>query len=258
MARKRFLAYSCPHEPIVNRGWFNWLIGKIEEHKPDYIVCLGDLYEGKAAKRWPAWSDEKWTLEDEHRAVVQHIEAVNSAGRDAIKYWLYGNHDENLFGNAPDRIHEDLKDAIQWRNHALVSVALSSWRVVAQYGHRVRLRLGPLTFQHGVDITSGLAREGQLAAYYGTPYGLYIRGHTHKPLPVSRVEWGQFPLPYWFANPGTGADWKRMHYMDRCSMARWGRGCIIGEASGIEQRRSAYGSKQWSAETLIHSMAIDE
>lgn len=232
------------------------MIRQIEDFKPDSIVNLGDWYEGKAAKRWPSWSDEKWSLADEHRAVAQQAEAIRAAAPDASLYWLYGNHDDNLFGMQPDRIKDDLKDAVQWRSNVLAAKALEPWQVIEKYGHRVRLRLGPVTFQHGCDTSVASDRDGSYL--YGVPYGLYVRGHTHRPCPVTRAQERRTPMPFWYANPGTGAEWDRMHYMDRCSMALWGRGVVVGEIpqSAVTQRRTAYASRCWDAELRVHSTAM--
>lgn len=253
----RFAAFSCLHAPITDPKYFAWLIKQLEEFKPAHVVNLGDWYEGKAAKRWPSWSDEKWSLEDEHRAVYRQAQALNDACPDAQFYWLYGNHDDNLFGIQPDRIADDLKDSVQWDRRADLSEELALWKVVRKYNHREKLRLGPVTFQHG--CAANVSAEKDSSYLYGTPYGLYIQGHTHRPVRVTRAEERQKFLPFWYANPGCGADWGRMHYMDRMSMAKWGRGLIVGEIpeSSIRESRTAYASKNWDAELRIHSMAHD-
>lgn len=252
----KFIAFSCLHAPITNREYLSWLVGLVEDEQPDTLVNLGDWYEGKAAKRWPAWSDEKWSLQDEHQAVAAQAGLLNAAAPGAAKVWLYGNHDDNLFGMQPDRISEDLKDAVQWKNNKDVSEALEDWLVVDRYSHRARFRLGPVTFQHGCDISASSDKDG--AYLYGVPFGLYVRGHTHRPLQVTRCQERRVPMPYWTTNPGTGIDFDRCHYMDRMSMALWGRGVIVGEVpdSSVKQHRTAYASKNWDAELRIHSTAM--
>lgn len=249
----KFLAVSCLHAPVTDKGYWKWLLALIQDFKPDVFVNLGDWYEGKPAKRWPAWSDEDWTMLDEHNAVQAQAEAINDLLPDAKKVWMYGNHDDNVFGTAPDRIQEDVRTAIRWQNQRGVSDALSSWKVIDKYTHRTRYRLGPITFQHGCSTQGSAERDGSYL--YGTPYGLYICGHTHRPVEVTQARERQVRLPYWYANPGCGANWDRMHYMDRLSMGLWGRGAIIGETAGADQSRTAYASKQWDAQLLIHSMA---
>lgn len=102
---KRIVAFSCLHAPITHKGYFDWLIGQIEESKPHYIVNLGDWYEGKWAKRWAKHKDENWSVLDEHKAVAEQAKAINLAAPKATKIWLYGNHDDNSFNVHPDRRH---------------------------------------------------------------------------------------------------------------------------------------------------------
>lgn len=157
----------------------------------------------------------------------------------------------------PDRIPEDIKDAVQWRHRSDVSSALKGWEVVTEYKHDTVWRLGCITFQHSVPAT--VASDKDLCYDYGTPYGLLIRGHTHRPMRVTQCQERKSLLPYWYANPGCGAEWDRMHYMDRCSRVLWGRGCIVGELpeSSVRQSRTAYAAKNWDAELRVHSTARD-
>lgn len=248
----KFLAISCLHAPITSPRYWDWLIKQIEDFKPDVFVNCGDWYEGKPAKRWPAWSDEDWTMLDEHAAVAKQAKVINELvpGR---KIWIHGNHEDNAFGNSPNRIPEDIRSAIRWEHNADMSAAMKDWTVITRYSHRSCYRLGPITFQHGCATTGSAEKD---ASYlYGSPYGLYICGHTHTCVPVTQARERRVRLPFWYANPGCGADWDRMHYMDRFSMALWGRGAIIGETAGVEQRRRAYASKQWDAELRIQEMA---
>lgn len=196
-------------------------------------------------------------MEDEHLSVASQISQINDlvAGQ---KVWLYGNHDDNIFTLHPDRIPADTIDSLHWRQNKFAAEAFENWTVIEEYGHRPRYRLGPITCQHGCAISD---KAEQDAAYqYGTPWGLYVSAHTHRPTLVTRARERKVRLPYWFANVGTGADWSRMHYMDRMSMGLWGRGCLVGEVteSSVANRKSTYGSKQWDAEIRIHSWAADE
>ena len=158
-------------------------------------------------------------------------------------------------GAQPDRIPADIRDAVQIMNFTPAAKALEGWQIVEEYSHRTKIRRGPVTFQHG--CSTGKTAEKDAAYDYGTPFGLYICGHTHRPLEVTRAEERGRWLPYWYANPGTGICFKRCHYMDRLSMAKWGRGCIVGEipASSVRESRTAYASKNWDAELRTHSFA---
>lgn len=251
----KFVAVSCLHAPLTDRSYFEWLLSFLEGTQPDYFINLGDWYEGKPAKRFDAWPDEKWGILTEHKEVARQANAFNEVLPNAKKVWLYGNHDDNTFGIAPDRVKEDVREAIRWQENKDVAPALKDWTVIEEYSHRAKFRLGPVTFQHGCDVAMN---SMQKAAYlYGGPYGLYVCGHTHRPLQTTQAEHLGIRLPYWYANPGCGADWDRMHYMKRMSMAKWGRGLIVGEVSksAVSNRKSTYSSKQWDAELKVHSWA---
>lgn len=252
MAMTKFMAVSCLHAPITSKSYWSWLTKLVQDFQPDVFVNLGDWYEGKPAKRWPAWSDEDWTMLDEHNAVAGQAEALNGLMPEAKKVWLWGNHESNTMGDSPDRIPDDLKSIIHWRNNPRVLSAMSGWKVIEAYTHRTKFRLGPITFQHGCSTQQAAEKDGSYL--YGTPYGLYIQGHTHRPLAVTQCRERQVRLPFWYANPGCGADWERMHYMDRMSMGLWGRGAIIGETAGADQSRAAYMSKQWDAQLVVQEM----
>ncbi len=113
-------------------------------------------------------------------------------------------------------------------------------------------RLGQCTFQHG--SWTQLNCERKAAYLYGTPYGLYTCGHTHRPIEVTRAISDGIRMPYWYANPGTGINTERTRYMDRLSMAQWGRGAIVGELpdSAVANSRTAYTKKNWDAELRMH------
>jgi len=253
MANYKFCAFSCLHAPITHKGYFDWLIKQIEEHKPDVVVNLGDWYEGLAGSRHQRDPRHNWTLWDEHRAVAEQARAINDAAPSATRrVWLAGNHDDNTFGIHGDRIPPDLREVVQWRNNAEVKDALKGW-ITKEYKHGARWYLGQVSFGHGCPVTDAAAKDE--AYLYGVPFGLDIRGHTHRPEPITQARERKAILPYWYANPGTGAEWNRMFYMARQSTALWGRGCIIGEAKCAGEGREVKATRNWDAELLVHSWA---
>jgi len=249
--RVRILAFGCLHAPITHGPFFNWIIRQIEEFKPDHIVNLGDWYEGLAASRWPRHDEQGWSVYDEHRAVLNQAIAINTASPESKKHWLYGNHDDNLFGSQPNRIPKELREAVQWRNKPENCNALNGWNVIPEYGDRVRLRLGPITFQHGTKTSMAGLRDSSYD--HGTPFGLHVSAHTHRPEPITQARERRSLLPYWFCNVGTGIDYSKAFYMQRNSIALWGRGICLIEAPGVSQSRTAYASKQWDAELRLFS-----
>jgi predicted MPP superfamily phosphohydrolase len=248
------IAFSCPHSGVTSEEWFNWLIKQIEDFKPQFMVNLGDNYEGKIAKRWAKWEDEKWTHLDEHKAAARLAREINERV-EGEKVWLYGNHDDNVFGTQPDRIPADMRDALHWRNNVETAQAFQDWKVYETYTHRTYHRIGQVTFQHG--CATNQTAEKDAAYLYGVPHGLYVCGHTHRPVPVTRAQERKVRLPYWYANAGCGVDYSRLHYMDRLSTGLWGRGCLAIEISesSVSNSKAFYGSSQWSAELRIESWA---
>jgi len=253
----RILNFTDNHAPLTHKPWWDWVLAQIEDFKPDWIVNTGDWLEGKPSKRFAHHSDETWSALDEIRALCEQAEAVNRVAPDAKKVWLWGNHDDNALGDLPERVPDDLKPLMNWRN-IRGTEALEQWAIHETYSHEYRYRLGPIVFQHGCEVSKDGLRSLKDQAYqYGVPNGLHVSGHTHKPVPVTRCEERSISLPYWVVNAGTGADWERMHYMDRCSKQKWGRGCVLIETTeaSVRDSKSAYAKPQWSAELRVHSMA---
>jgi 3',5'-cyclic AMP phosphodiesterase CpdA len=249
------MAYGCLHAPITHQGYFNWLIKQVEDFKPDVLVNLGDWYEGLAGSRHSRDPRHNWSLLDEHKAVAAQAEAINLAAPHALKVWLAGNHDDNAFGIHADRIPKDLRDVVQWRANERVNKALEGWKVYSDYHHGARFYAGQVSFGHGCPVTDASAKDE--AYCYGVPFGLDIRAHTHRPEMVTQARERKVVLPYWYANTGTGADWDKMHYMDRQSKALWGRAMVYGELTCARDKfcKETYGGPNWVAETKVYNWA---
>lgn len=253
----RIIAFGDLHAPLTHAPYFDWLLGQIEDFRPHYVVNVGDWFEALAAKRWARYPDEKWTAQDEVQAVVAQAAAINAVAPDARKVWLYGNHDDNLFGCHPDRIPVDLREIVNWRMMRGTE-ALESWEEKTTYTHGFRFRLGPVTFQHGCDVSKdGLRAMFGSAILYSSQNGLLVQGHSHKPVHPQECEIRSLPTRFWVANAGCGCEWDRMHYMDRFQKAKWGRGCLLIEtsASACKVGNTAFARKAWDAELRIHSLA---
>lgn len=137
----------------------------------------------------------------------------------------------------------------------MIERSCEGWLVKQKYGARERFSVGPVTFQHGSAANVYSGRDQ--AVLYGSPYGLHVSGHTHRPAQVMQAYLtSRVPLPYWHANAGCMCDWTKMHYVERLNIATWGHGLVVGECSGkIGEGRVAFHSKQWDAETRIFRMA---
>jgi len=255
----KIISFGDRHAPLTHKGWFEWLLKLIEEENPDCLVDVGDMFEGLAGKRWDRWPEEKWSAKDEISEVVRQAELIKSVSPNSRKVWLWGNHEDNLFSCNPGRISPDLKEMMSWRNQRGTEI-LEEWEEKSNYKHSYRFRIGPITFQHGCDISKdGVRSMFDSAVLYGHQNGLLVQGHSHKPIHPTECEIRSLPTRFWVANSGCGCDWDRMRYMDRFQKSKWGRGALIITCSrgDVTSGRTAVPKKNWDAELRIHSTARD-
>jgi hypothetical protein len=89
----------------------------------------------------------------------------------------------------------------------------------------------------------------------GVPNGLFLRGHSHSPCPITqaRLSAGGVPLPYWYGNVGTLGPLKP-EYANRDRTYDWGRAYAWGEA---RIGRAVLPRRQWTGTVEILGMASD-
>lgn len=241
-----FLAFSCPHCPLEDKEAIDWLIGEIGERKPNVIVHLGDGHEADSASRWP--SEYSWTLAEEFKSHDDLLGRIRGAHPGARRVFLPGNHDANI--QAIGRIDKKLRDLCDYRDR---EPELKHWEQPAEYiydRYKGVFRLGQVTFAHGYE--SGVGADEIQSITLGVPYGLYVGGHTHKPLPVTQAKrTSAIPLPFWFANAGTMRDIWDVPYMERKRRHQWGQATVIGEVAITKSPRM---TRQWNAETVVYRM----
>ena len=248
MTIERFLAFSCMHVPYQDDSAVDWLLQQIESHKPDTIVCLGDVLDAAAASRFAG--EHEHSLIDEYKQTDAILQRIRDAAYTAKLVWCMGNHEDNLMSE--NRIPKDLRELTCFRNH------------MAQAGHWQTLeyrynsnscvyRIGQVAFYHGFKF--GDRANDDHCIQFGDQWGLTVMGHTHRPEPVTRVRVRSgIYLKQWFANVGTLCDFDQMRYASRRNTEQWGQGCIVGEAMQLKSpRRGRY----WDAEVRIRKMAWD-
>lgn len=249
----RVFAHGCLHFPTTDNDYLEWCYKIIEQFQPHVIVNLGDLYEGLAGSRHARHSNQKWDAFTEHLAVSKYLQRIAEISPQSKKVWLYGNHDDNFFNPHPDRVPEDMLRAISWDTNSKVCDLFADWTVVPKYAHGVRWHLGQISFGHGVELSNS---GGKDEAYnFGTPNGLDIRAHTHKPERVSQCQERKAILPFSYANVGTGAIWDEMRYMDRNNKQLWGRGAFVGFSNCSANGKECFATKQWGGDVFMHSWA---
>lgn len=253
MSTVKFIAFSCPHCPLEDPEAIGWLVEQIGTRSPDVIVHLGDGHEADSASRWP--SEYSWSLVDEFRAHNELLKGIREAAPSARRVFLPGNHDDNLL--SINRIDKKLRGLCDYRSQPQWEPELSMWEQPADYVYcrkRGVFRLGAVTFAHGYE--SGTSGDEFQSIRLGVPYGLFVGGHTHRPLPVTQAARTRtLPLPYWHCNAGTLRDIWDVPYMTRKCRSLWGQGLVYGETETGRRPRMTRAS--WDAELVVRRMFDD-
>lgn len=251
----KWLAFGCPHFILHDPEAIEWLLGRIGEHRPDVIVCLGDLFEANSASRWP--NEYDWTLIDEYRQGDLFLADVRKAAPNAKRIFLPGNHDDNIL--AIGRINKDLRKMCDWRSKQhdtedqwINKEIKTQWQHPADYVYcrnRGVYRIGQVTFAHGYECNQ--CGDEFHSILLGVPYGLYVGAHTHRPEQVTQaLRTKTVPLPYWHCNTGCLRDLKP-NYVRRRRTHGWGQACVVGEAEPLKSPRM---SRCWDAHVEVFKM----
>lgn len=224
-----WLAFSCTHCPLQDEDAVRFLLDKIQEVKPDYIIHLGDNLEAMYASRWP--NEYDWDAKDEFLSGNDLLSRVRGeaeyANPDARCILLQGNHDANALSLL--RLSKTVARMVDWRVH-MSEVASGAWATPVKYVYDAEhgaVRLGQVTFAHGYNHG---ANYGMQAITLGIPYGLTVMGHTHRPSAVSRAKrTSTIDLPYWDANVGCLRTLKP-EYAKRRYTGSWGHAVAYGSA----------------------------
>lgn len=242
----RWVALGDTHCPFQNDKLMSRAYDLVRDYQPDVVVFLGDLLEADAASQWG--NESNHTMDDEIDAAREIVSSLMDSGGPNCQYvFCEGNHDNNI--RRKGRLDRKIRSLLDYRKHI---PELAGWTWIPYEFHSSQVfRLGQVTFAHGWKTdTKGSAKE---AATLGVPYGLYVRGHSHRPRHPEQV-WlsTDTPLPYWRANPGTLGP-LNPPYMERKSTHLWGSGVLTG-ASKVG--RSHYSKPQWEAQ--LHVLQVDQ
>ena len=258
MKPKSFVAFSCPHVPLLDEDAFTWLLGEIDELEPDYLINLGDTFEADSSSRWP--SEYDWTIKDEYEAAQKMLERLGSVtSPECKKVMLAGNHDANI--TALGRFDKRIRDVLDPREHV---PAMREWQVEWDYEYDTTrtkgvFMLNDVLFMHGFE--ANISSDAMQAILMCNPFGLLVSGHTHMPKPVTQVNKTQrVCLPYWYANAGCMRNLDP-DYVSRKRHHDWGHALVHGEVNpDVMNVRSTNGLRRhagWDAQTKIYRYASD-
>lgn len=239
-----FLAFSCPHVPLLDEHAHEFLLDQLAKHQPDIVIHLGDGHEADSASRWP--TEYTWDLADEYREHNAFLESIRLTVPKAKKIFCQGNHDNNLLSIA--RLDKKIRSLTHWKHW---EPELASWEIIDYVYCRKNgcYRIGDVVFTHGFE--AGTSADELQALYFANEYGLYVGGHTHRPLagvPRQAMRTKTRPLRYFYTNPGCLRDLKP-DYMLRQRSELWGHGVTIGVAETY-RHRNRY-TCNWEAETVV-------
>jgi predicted phosphodiesterase len=243
LARKTFLAFSCVHRPLHDEKACDWLVKEISNRQPDYIVNLGDMFDGACLSTFEKTGDESELME-EYESTGELLQKIKDARPRAKRVWMMGNHEQRMFRP----FHAKLSGLIDYRKQIPEAKA---WEHKPYVQHPdATFKLGQVSFYHGFSASVGACKSE--AVKLGVPHGLTVSGHTHRPHPVHRISMGRTPLPYWMLNVGTLIG--KCDYMATKDDSLWGQALAFGN---VDPNVRHAGRQHWEAEMVLRKMLWD-
>jgi predicted phosphodiesterase len=248
----KIVAISCSHSPFASVEAHGRLLDLLsnEANSITHFVHCGDLLEAAAAS---VHADEHGhTLADEFRHASAYLESIRKVlSPKARLYWLWGNHDDNIFKKDPRRIPQALREMIELGRDNKWPEFQKWTQLPYTKSKRGVLQIGQVCFYHGFDAgaTSDELEALQMSNITGGhSHRLFVRGHTHRPIPPTQaMRTRKIPLPWWYANVGTMGplepDWA-----SRVDRSQWGAAALIVETKTNRPHRLC--SRQWDAQLL--------
>ena len=137
--------------------------------------------------------------------------------------WMEGNHDYNI--RDWHRSKKQLVELIDYREHRELGPELEHWEWYPyEYSERGLFRLGQISFSHGFNAGIGADKKMALTEGFVLPFGLYVGGHTHRPLPINQESFYSKPTGKYSCNVGTLGDiWNGFTYMQKKDRSAWGQ-----------------------------------
>lgn len=166
-AYKKILVIPDAHAPWVNwkalQQAYKWRL----KHKPDLVVCLGDLTDQKIWSRWPKDTDDA-SPSDEYLEAEKCLKKLHKMFPEMII--LRGNHDTRILAKAieagiPEQMFNDVDQVFNFKG----------WTWIHQNDKLIIETIrGPILFVHGDEQGGTVAQKSRILGLS------VIQGHTHK------------------------------------------------------------------------------
>lgn len=238
----KILAFSCEHAPYTPPAHQDWLLGQIAKFKPDIIVHCGDRFESAAASVHP--DEATHDLADEYEYAAKFSQKIRKQVPKARTVWILGNHDDNIQKKDARRVPKNLRSLVHW-NKSEWGDEFRRWEQVPYVKDaRGCFSIGQVVFMHGWNFSRNSDEDEavEMNWWLGNGVGnrLFIRGHTHRPMPPTPVMYrGRTPLGITCANVGTVGPLKP-GYMERQSTVMWGVACAKVECDPLARMGKAW------------------
>ena len=244
----KWLAFSDIHIPHHDPEAVEWVREQIAQYKPAVVINCGDLFDARAASRWP--KDFAHVLAEEYAQAGDILAMLRKSAPSNARYiWLHGNHEDNIL--AEGRLAQDVRGLLHWDKH--IAEAKQWEQLPYRSTQRGVFRIGQVTFRHGFSISAaGIKRE---AVVWGRPWGLMVSGHTHRPHAPIGVEVCGIDTRYSYANTGCLLSMTEpLAYMRRHEWSKWGQAIVLGESMPLKSPREG---RYWRAETRVRNLVSD-
>jgi len=158
--------------PDAHAPWVNWPALEAAHrwskiHKPDLVVCLGDLTDQKIWSRWPKDTDDA-SPSDEFLAAEKCLKKLHKMFPKMTI--IRGNHDVRIIARAieagiPAQMFKDVDQVFNYKG----------WTWVPQNEKLIiQTQRGPILFVHGDEQGGTPAQKSRILGMS------LIQGHTHK------------------------------------------------------------------------------
>lgn len=164
---KKVLVIPDLHAPWWNKAAVRQMATWKRKHKPDLVVCLGDLTDQKIWSRWPKDTDDA-SPTDEYLQAEKCLKQLHKMFPKMVI--IRGNHDTRILskaieGGIPSQMFKDVDQVFGYKGWEWVPC---NEKLII---NTVR---GPVLFVHGDEQGGTVAQKSRILGMS------VIQGHTHK------------------------------------------------------------------------------